>query len=137
MFGRLRRALSLVALAAVAAAGCETSTSPPPPPVVDPEVKSFSGTIALNAATTHHFATGPGEISVRLQVLAPVQTVTIGMAMGLWTGTSCNVVIADDQAIFNALLIGTANEAREFCVRMYDVGKLTDVTEYTIEVKHF
>lgn len=137
MFRRLGRALSVVALAVTAAAGCETTTSPPPPPQPDPTTFSLSGTITLNGATTHHFPTGRGEIDVRLKVLAPVDSVIIGMAIGVWTGTTCNLAIADDNAVFNALLIGTATAAGEFCVRMYDVGKLTDLTDYTIDITHF
>ena len=98
---------------------------------------SLSNTLSLQGANTNHFATKAGEINIRLKTLTPVETVTIGMAMGIWTGTSCNIVIADDNAVFNALLIGTARDAGDFCVRMYDVGKLTAPTDYTIEITHF
>ena len=135
---RLCHALSLVGLAAVAMAGCETTTVPPPPPTVDPIKVNFSGTLPVNGATVHRFVpTEVGEIDVRLTVLAPVSSVSIGMGLGIWTGTSCNVLIADDNAIQNALLIGTATGAAEFCARLYDVGKLTEPTDYTIEVTHF
>jgi len=137
MFRRLRRALSVAALAATAAAGCETTTSPPPEEQPDPTTFSLSGTITLNGATTHHFPTGAGEIDVRLKVLAPADNVVIGMALGIWTGTTCDLRIADDNAVFNALLIGSATAAGEFCVRMYDVGKLSDVSDYTIDITHF
>ena len=138
MFRRLRRALSLVALATLASAGCETTTSPPnneDPP--DPINLSFTGTLTLNSSAIHRFTAGAGEINVRLKVLAPVESVVIGMALGVWTGASCNIVIADDNAVFNALLIGTATASGEFCARVYDAGKLTDVTNYQIDVTHF
>jgi hypothetical protein len=138
MFLRLRRALPLVALAAMAVGGCETTTSPPPPPPVDPITKTFSGTLAVSGAVVHTFTpTQAGEINVTLKVLAPVSTVTIGMGLGVWTGTSCDLAIADDQAILNELLIGTATGVAEFCARLNDVGQLTAPTDYTIEVKHF
>ena len=138
MFLRLRRALPLVALATMALGGCETTTSPPPPPAPDPITKTFSGTLAINGAVVHTFTPNQiGEINVTLKVLAPVSTVTIGMGLGVWTGTSCNVLIADDQAILNELLIGTATGVAEFCARLNDVGQLTAPTDYTIEVKHF
>jgi hypothetical protein len=136
---RLRRALPLVALAAMAVGGCETTTSPPPPPAVDPVTKTFSGTLAVNGAAVHTFTpTEIGEINVTLKVLAPVSTVTIGMGLGVWTGTSCDVLIADDEAILNELLIGTATGVAEYCARLNDAaGQLTAPTDYTIEVRHF
>jgi hypothetical protein len=137
MFRRLRRALPLVALATLASAGCETTTSPPNEDPPDPINLSFTGTLTLNSSAIHRFTAGAGEINVRLKVLAPVESVVIGMALGVWTGASCNIVIADDNAVFNALLIGTATASGEFCARMYDAGKLTDVTNYQIDVTHF
>jgi hypothetical protein len=135
---RLRRALPLVALAAMALGGCETTTQPPPPPPVDPKTVSFSGTLVVSGAAVHRFTpTQIGEINVTLKVLAPVSTVTIGMGLGVWTGTSCTIHIADDQAILNELLIGTTTGEAEFCARLYDVGQLTAPTDYTIEVRHF
>jgi hypothetical protein len=32
---------------------------------------------------------------------------------------------------------GTAQQTGNFCVRIYDVGKLTASTNYTIDVTHF
>ncbi len=137
MFRRLRHAVPAVALAMLAAAGCETTTSPPPSEPPPMTTLPFTGTIALNGAVIHRFTAGPGEINVRLRALTPVERVTVGMSLGTWSGTSCSIVIADDNAVFNALLIGTATAAGEFCVRMHDVGKLTEPTDYTIEVTHF
>ena len=138
MIQRLRGTLSLVALAALAGAACETTTSPPitdPPPRIEFTV---TGTLGINGATTHQFTTTiPGEINVRLQALSPVDTVTIGLGLGFWTGTSCNVLIADDEAIQNELLIGTGTAAGVFCVRVFDAGKLTAPTNYTLAITHF
>ena len=133
---RVGRVLFLVALATIAAS-CETSNQQGPGPDPVKITFSLSNTLLLNGANTDRFTTAPGEINVRLKTLAPVETVTIGMALGIWKNASCSIVIADDNAVFNALLIGTATGDGEFCVRMYDVGKLTTPTDYTIEVTHF
>jgi hypothetical protein len=136
MPGRLRHTLPIVALA-LAMAGCETTTSPQVPDPPDPTTVPFTGTLTINGAVTHRFTTGPGEINVRLQTLAPVSTVIIGMGLGVWTGASCNVLIADDEAIQNELLIGTGTASGEFCIRVFDVGRLTAPTDYTLAVMHF
>jgi hypothetical protein len=134
---RMRHALPLIALAAIGM-GCETTTQPPPPPAADPTTVNFSGTLAVNGAVIHRFTpTQIGEINVTLKVLDPVSTVTIGMGLGFWTGTSCSLLIADDQAILNELLIGSTTREGEFCARLYDVGQLSAPTDYTIEVRHF
>src|SRR5690606_16161785 len=122
------RLLVLAAVAALAT-GCETTTTPP---VGDPPTEinlTLTGTLTIAGAVTHRLTTTRAtEINVRLQELEPVNTVTIGMGLGVWTGTSCDVLIADDEAIRNELLIGTGTAAGEFCVRVYDVGKLTEPT---------
>jgi hypothetical protein len=132
------RLFALVALAALAAGGCETTTSPPigdPPEEVN---LTLTGTLTIAGSVTHRFTTTRAtEINVRLQDLAPVDTVTIGLGLGEWTGASCNVRIADDEAIQNELLIGTGTAAGEFCARVYDVGRLTAPTEYTLAVRYF
>jgi hypothetical protein len=138
MPGRLRHTLPIVALAALALAGCETTTSPPVPDPPDPTTLTFTGTVTISGAVTHRFTTTmAGEINVRLQTLAPVSTVIIGMGLGVWTGASCNVLIADDEAIQNELLIGTGTASGEFCIRVFDVGRLTAPTDYTLAVMHF
>ena len=138
MHARLRRRLSLLAVAALTATACETTTTPPDPILPPPTVVPFSGTLTINGAATHRFSsTIAGEIDVRLKTLAPDSTVTIGLNLGVWTGASCSIVIADDNAILNALLVGTSTAGGEFCARVSDVGKLTAPTDYLIEVTHF
>ena len=132
------RAAAVLALVALVAGACETTTSPPAPDPPTPTEFTIPGTLGLNGANTHVFTTTmAGEINVRLQTLSPIDTVTVGMGLGTWSGTSCNVLIADDEAIQNELLIGTGTAPGQFCVRIFDAGKLAAPTDYTIFIRHF
>ena len=130
-------AFLVVTFAAISVAGCE---APPfiKPTEPTPTTVSFSGTLTVNGGATHRFtAQAAGTINLRLKTLAPVTTVTVGLWLGVWTGASCNMVLQNENAVLDTVMIGAANASGEFCARVYDVEKLTAPTDYTIEISHF
>lgn len=136
---RILRAVALAA--AVLPAGCGddgpvTPTQPStPPPTVTTE---FSGTLTVNGAATHPFVTGrSGQITVTLTELAPNSAAVIGVSLGTWNGVTCQTVLANDNATQAAQIIGNAGNAGNFCVRVYDVGRLAAPTTYALAVVHF
>ena len=137
MYRRLcRHALPLI-LAAIVMAACETpmNTIIEPP---TPTIRTFSGTLTVNGGGTHRFlTTATGEIKVQLKALAPVDTVVVNLSLGVWTGASCNMIIENQNAVLNTVVVGTTAATGEFCARVYDLGRLTAPTEYTLEVSHF
>ncbi len=133
---RLRHAFPIVLFAALTTAACEDTSiiEPDPPELI---TVPFSGTLTVNGAVTHRFTTqGSGDINVTLKTLTP-GTAGIGLGLGVWTGASCNIGIADDNALATSKLIGTATASGEFCTRVADVGRLTGSVTYDIEVTHF
>lgn len=128
----------LVVLACGAIAGCaedETPTTPVDPPVQITE--TFSGSITINGAATHVFTTDDaGDAIAQITALAPDSTVIVSFQFGTWNGTSCQVVLATDDATTGSTLIGRASVG-SFCVRVSDVGRLTAPTDYEIRVTHF
>ena len=130
MFRRLVRALPVVLLP-LAAAACDDPpiTTIPDPPVT---VRPFSGTLTVNGG-----ATASGEIKVQIKALTPVDTVLIGLSLGVWTGASCNMQVENQNAALNTTVTGIAAATGEFCARVYDMGRLGESTNYTIEVTHF
>lgn len=129
-------ALVVVALAAVSGVACGGAELLPPTtgtPV--PQTEIFSGTLGPNGAATHPFtAQAGGSVTVTLQELEP--NTTIGLSLGTWNGASCQVVIADDAAVRQSSVIGTVSGVGDLCVRVYDVGNLTEPASYTISVSH-
>ena len=130
--------LLLVALIGGAAAGCddETPTSPNTPSA--PVTETFTGTIAQNGAQTHQFSTvSSGTVTATLKTLAPDNALVVGFSLGNWNGTACQIVLANDAATGGAVLTGTVSAAGNLCLRLHDVGNITNTpAAYTVEVVH-
>ena len=126
-------------LLALGAAACG-SDNPTTAPTTDvPTItESFSDTVTVNGARTHPFTVSKaGTVTATLIVLSPDSTVTIGLSLGTWNGTSCQIIIANDAAVLNSAATGTAQTGGgSYCVRVYDVGRLTAPTDYTVQVTH-
>jgi hypothetical protein len=97
----------------------------------------FAGELNRNGAATHPFLAGAsGTVTATLDTLAPEDTAAIGLSMGTWNGSACQIVIANDNAAQGALVIGAASTAGNLCVRVYDVGKIPALASYQVTVVH-
>jgi hypothetical protein len=111
-------------------------TAPSAPPITITE--TFSGELTVNGAVTHPFAISQaGLASAALTALSPDPAVVIGVSLGTWNGQVCQIILANDNATQSASVLGEARSAGNFCVRVYDVGKLTGPTGYEISVAHY
>jgi hypothetical protein len=128
--------LALAAVSACSNSGLDNPTSPTPtPPAAITE--TFDGTLTVNGAATHPFAAQrSGNVVAQLTALEPDATATVGLSLGTWNGSTCQILLANDLAVLNASVIGVAQAAANFCVRVYDVGKLTAGVAYQIVVTH-
>ena len=66
----------------------------------------------------------------------PDNGLAVGFALGTWNGVACQIVIADDSAAQGDTVAGGASRTGNLCVRIYDVGNLTEATAYEILVVH-
>jgi hypothetical protein len=115
-----------------------TPTTDPTPARQQITEPPFEGTLTVNGARTHPFtATGSGEIRVTLTALSPDSTARVGVSLGIFNATQCQIVIANDSATQGAIVLGNAGAAGNFCVRVHDVGQLTAPTDYSVTVVHF
>jgi hypothetical protein len=137
------RALSLgVALAAaLAAGGCgnDPLAALVPPTVSVTVTETFTGTLTRNGATSHSFtvtSTGGGEVQATLKTVSPDSAAVVGFGLGTWNGSSCQIVITNDRASQASALLGRATSTGSLCVRLFDVGLITDPQDYEIEVVH-
>ena len=129
--------LLLVALIGGAVAGCddETPTSPNPTPIIVTE--TFTGSIGQNDAQTHQFSAGSsGAVVATLRSLVPDNALVVGFSLGNWNGNACQIVLANDEATAGAILNGTVSAAGNLCLRVHDVGNITNRAAYTVEVVH-
>jgi hypothetical protein len=139
---RLIRGLLLFGVLATSVAACNnnstttttTPTTTTAAPITEPP---FTGTLKVNGASVLPFtATTGGTVTATLTSLAPDATIGIGLSIGTWTGSACQVVIANDNALPAAAISGTVTAAASLCVRVYDVGKLTAPTDFSVTIVH-
>ena len=132
--------LSLALSAAVVAAGCDgeiNNIPTTPDPVFVTE--TFTGTLSVNGAQTHNvFTSATGMVTATVTSLGETAPEKVGFSMGTLSAVgTCTVVIHNDNAVVNTSLAGTvASLNGSLCVRVFDVGALTEPVEYTITVNH-
>ena len=124
-----------IVLAAVTACGDDPVTPSAPTPVLVTEV--FSGTINQNSAATHTFtAASGGPVTVTLTSIGPDSAMISGVALGEWNGSACSERIANDSAVQTTVIIGSATQAGQLCVRFRDIGRFVEPTSYELTVIH-
>lgn len=136
---RLTRTLTFFALV-LALAGCNsnndlsTPTTPTTPTIV---TETFSDTLGRNGARTHSFSSqSSGNVTATLTTLAPDSTLVVGLSLGTWNGAVCQIVLANDSATQATVVTGGVSSFGSLCVRIYDVGNITDEITYEITVVH-
>lgn len=131
------RTILLCSVLALATA-CDSDDTPVTPTQPAPTTTdTFSGTLNQNGAVTNPFTTAAsGTLTATLKSVGPVETTAIGLSLGTWNGTACQVVVANDNATQGAIVTGTVSSAGNFCVRIYDIGKIEQTVSFTVEVVH-
>ena len=134
----MSRALLILCSSALTAA-CGDNTPPPtlpsagPPPVI---TETFAGDLNRNGAITFPFLAGAsGDIRATL-VSIPEDVSAIGLSLGTWNGSACQVIIASDSAVQGAVVIGQTSVASNLCLRVYDVGKIPALASFQVTVAH-
>jgi hypothetical protein len=124
---------------AVVAGGCsglidELPTTPDPVIVTE----TFNGTLTVNGGATHQFFTAAtGPVTATLTSLGETPPATVGFSMGTMSGSTCSIVLANDQAVVTTVLTGTLSTLQgALCVRVYDVGTLSGPVDYMFTVTH-
>ena len=144
----MRRLIPGILLLAVmaGAAGCNDNTTQTPTTPTTPSgpgtstTETFTGTLNMNGAASFPFTTASAGTVTAALTVAPDSTQIMGLAIGAWTGSSCQLSssIANDSATQGAVVTGTVTAAAVLCARVYDVGKVTAAqpVDYTITVVH-
>jgi hypothetical protein len=119
-------------------AGCGDDappTTPEPPTQIN---ETFQGTIEPLGADMHTFTTQQtGQATATIDSLAPDSSVRVTFMFGTWNGQYCSVEFVTDEATTGTRFVGNASGPGSFCVRISDIGKLTEPTTYSITVSHF
>lgn len=130
------RTLLLVGLLAATGCGDNTAVTTPTTPTTT-TTENFAGTLTVNGGITHQFsATSRGTVTATLTSVGPDSTLLIGVSLGTWNGTSCQIILANDQTAVGSGVLGTVSGVGTLCLRVYDVGKLTQPATYSVDVVH-
>jgi hypothetical protein len=129
-----------VVFTAIALVGCGGETSSPTAASPATTTETFSATVAQGGSAVHAFSVSAmGTVTIRLASVSPLSTMSLGVAIGTWDGTTCGSSLSSntDARSGATALTGTAATG-SYCVRVYDSGNVpTDWTvEYTVEVVH-
>jgi hypothetical protein len=131
----------LLPVLALAAAGCGDDNNSSNGSNTAPSVmvtETFSGSVALNSGTTFPFSVSTaGAVTATFKSMSPDTGATMGLALGVWNGASCNVIIANDNAKVATTVAGQSSASGNLCVRAYDLGRLTAPQLVEISITHF
>ena len=133
--------MSRFPLAALVAAvlfnsACSNTPTTPSTPTTTTVTDTFSGTLSRNGASSYAFSvSAAGFVYATLTTVADSTTV-VGLSLGTWTGTSCTVVLSNDQAVQGTTVTGSVTGIGTLCARVYDVGKVASPLDYQITVVH-
>jgi hypothetical protein len=138
------KAIFPVALAlALMGAGCDNSAgggTTTSPTAVTLTTETFTGSVDPLGVAFHPFTVAQqGEVDITLTAAGPPATITMGLGVGVPSGSTCSLTISGGvvqaQASTTPQLVGTA-AAGAFCVAVYDIGNQRDTVTYSITVAH-
>lgn len=135
----LSRRLAVLLLAATAVACDDAGPTAPTDNTTEATnfTETFTGNLGRNGAVTFPFtASTKGTATATLVSIQPDNTVPLGFAMGTWNGTACQSIISNDNAIEFTQIIGSVGSAGALCLRVYDIGRVTTTTKFTVTVVH-
>ena len=138
--------LVLLAVTVACSEGIPDTTLPTTP--TSNITEDVAGTLNPSGGVSHPFVV---VSSTGGTVLATVTSVTLanpesvqagalilGISLGTWNGVSCAVAsgIFNDFASTGSTVTGNVTASGAICVRVYDVGQLTENVNYTVQVVH-
>ena len=119
------------------AAGCDdnttTTATTPTTTITEP---TFADTLTVNGANLKQFSTtGRGTVTATLTAVGPDSTTVIGLSLGTWNGSSCQIVL-DQRAAQGATLVANVSGVGNLCLRVYDPGTLTAPVTFSVDLTH-
>ena len=131
-----RYPLAAIVAAVLFSSACSNTPTTPTTPTTATVTDTFSGTLSRNGASSYAFSvSAAGFVYATLTSVAD-STTAVGLSLGTWTGTSCTVILSNDQAVQGTTVTGSVTGLGTLCARVYDVGKVASPLDYQITVVH-
>ncbi|MEQ1912350.1 MAG: hypothetical protein ABMA15_26245 [Vicinamibacterales bacterium] len=128
--------LAALVAAVLFSSACSNTPTTPTTTTTETVTDTFSGTLSRNGASSYAFSVATaGFVYATLTSVADSTTV-VGLSLGTWTGTSCTVVLSNDQAVQGTTVTGSVTGLGTLCARVYDVGKVASPIDYQVTVVH-
>src|SRR5690242_1328019 len=110
MYRVMRLAPVLAAALLVGACNNSDDNVVAPPPTDTTKVDTFSGTLSLNGGTSYPFTlTATGSITAQITTLTPNNTLLVGLGLGTWNGSICQIVLDHPSATQGQVVVGVAS----------------------------
>jgi hypothetical protein len=98
---------------------------------------SFSGMLARTLSYTYPFtAQQAGTVTASYQSIGTDNSIVLGLAIGTWNGTACDLTLVNDSATVGTVVSGAVSAAANLCVRVFDVGYVVNPLNYVVQVVH-
>jgi hypothetical protein len=100
---------------------------------------TFNGTLLAGGTNYHTFHTMQGVLAVTLVSVDPaVNAPLVGMAIGMWDGISCQVVMESAASVPTSVLVGTASLSSTVCIKVWDPSTMAAESslKYQITAEH-
>jgi hypothetical protein len=124
-------------LLAVAGVACSDKSSTTSPTTTSPTTMTFASQVSVNGGTSRTFTTTTaGTVKVTMATLGN-GTVVAGLGIGLpATGAPCSLAQSVVTGPSSSPQITITADAGTYCVQVFDAGKLTADTEFSVTVEY-
>jgi hypothetical protein len=137
---RLAMVSASIVAASLSTASCGGTTTSPTTASPVTTTDTFTGTFVQGGSAINPFAVSTtGGVTITLTTVAPLSSMSLGVAVAIWDGTTCGSPISvNTDARAGAIALTGNAAAGNYCVRVYDSGNVPADTSvnYTVQVVH-
>lgn len=133
----MRSRALLMAVLALAAAGCDDATTATSPTVTSPVTETFNGQFLPGGTAARAFtAASSGTVSITLTQIGPQADAVVGLGVGIpqSAGTGCLLTQTTQTGASSSPQLTVPVDAGSYCVRLYDTGTLTATVAFTLTI---
>jgi hypothetical protein len=133
----MRSRAFLMALFALAAAGCDDASTATSPTVTSPVTETFSGQFFPGGSAARAFtAASAGTVSITLTQIGPPADAVVGLGVGIpqSTGTGCLLTQTIQTGASSSPQLTVSVDAGTYCVRLYDTGTLAATVAFSVTI---
>ena len=134
-----RKVIALLLPVVLAACGTDHTTTTVTSPSAETTTEAFAGGLWQSGSVVHAFAVvATGTITVGLTSVAPLSTMSLGVAIGTWDGATCTAMTTVTDARAGETALKGAAAVGNYCVKIFDSGNVPSNTRvtYKAEVVH-